>query len=672
MSMKKCLCMSGLAVVCSCVFAVPCITLEQWDIPVSFDNLDVVLLSAGDSPDRAFPEYDDSNWNLISLPLNSADFNHFEKIEKSVYWYRIRVKVPEGYPASSIGVNLGKIADVDEAWWNGMPIGRTGDIEDLSSHASNRLRQYEIPASALAPGKINILAIRVRNTWRADELPGRGRYYIGEYDSIRTAFFKSGLRELVFPVVYLVFFAYFMLLFSKRTGQRENLLYSLFSFGFAVYSICRTDIKYEFADNFEVLQKLEFGSMYVCIPLLMAFVLVYFGEKHRLYHYGYYIFSAVCLTTILLFRNHLHWYYFNVYFVQYTWVLPFYELFRTLIRNYKKSVDSRIMLATFAVVCAGVVHDVFISRGLQLFPLVDFWITPFAMFVYVGGIATILSVRFANSMNQIEELNATLELKVEERTAQLDKSLQEIRIRDEKIQQELVMAGNVQQSLLPERLPDWPVRTAVRYQPLREVSGDFYHFGRTGDGGCLMFIGDVSGHGMPAALYAILAIKAFKEAVHRENSPSAILANVNEELCRLDTTHYLTSFVVKYDCTGHLIIANAGHPRAILLSRRNKKITMLDASGTVIGIRDDARALLRDESVPFEKGDRVLLYTDCLTERTNVAGEQFGEERLVESLKKHFFENLDDLIDNTLADFFEFVQDAENKDDLTVVAMEVE
>lgn len=66
------------------------------------------------------------------------------------------------------------------------------------------------------------------------------------------------------------------------------------------------------------------------------------------------------------------------------------------------------------------------------------------------------------------------------------------------------------------------------------------------------------------------------------------------------------------------------------------------------------------------------MYTDCLTERTNVAGEQFGEERLVESLKKHFFENLDDLIDNTLADFFEFVQDAENKDDLTVVAMEVE
>lgn len=671
MKLKTSVCMGIMSAVLAGAGAVPVATLSDWGTPLLLDNRKVVLVDRGGGLERADPIFDDSAWSQVSLPLSAQDLSLFEKKEDAVYWYRIHISVPEGYPESSVGINLGKIADVDETWWNGTLIGRSGSVDDPRSHASNRLRQYEIPASALKPGEVNVLAVRVRNTWRADELPGRGSFFISPYTAMRTAFFRTGMRELVFPVVYLVFFAYFLLLYSKRTGQKENLLYSLFSLGFALYSMCRTDIKYEYISDFNLLQKLEFGSMYASIPLLMAFVLVYFGERHRIYHYAYYAFSVLCLAVLIVLRDHLHWYNLNVYFIQYTWIFPFFELFRTLVRNYRKSADSRIMLFTFGFVCAAIAHDILISRGIKLFSLIDFWLTPFAMFAYVGGIATILSVRFANSMNQIEELNETLERKVEERTAELDKSLQEIRMRDEKIQHELVMAGTVQQSLLPERLPDWPVRTAVRYQPLREVSGDFYHFARTPDGGYLMFIGDVSGHGMPAALYAILAVKAYNEAVRIENTPSAILSRVNDELCRLSTSHYLTSFVVKYDGEGRLQIGNAGHPRAILLSRTHKKIKMLDASGTVIGIRDDVRTILRDETVPFEKGDRVLLYTDCLIERTNTSGEQFGESRLVETLKKYFFEDLDSLIDRTLADFFAFTEGAENKDDLTIAAMEV-
>lgn len=650
---------------------VPSEKIWSWDEPYFFNNKKTILLFHGDSPDFIQESFDDSLWEQISFPLNKKDLTLFSQTEKEIYWYRIHFTLPTECPFQSIGINLGKIADVDEVWWNGTPIGNSGSVDDLKSHASNRLRQYEIPSTLLKLGEDNVLSIRVRNTWRADELPGRGNYYIGSFTKMRTDFFKSSMRELIFPIIYIVFFAYFLLLYSKRTGQKENLIYSIFSFFFAIYSFCRTDIKYEYISNFNILQKFEFGSMYFCISLFMAFVLIYFEEKHRLYHYAYYLFTLISLVILSFLNNHLHWYYLNVYFVQYTWVFPVYFSFKTLIKNYQKSADARIMIITFVFVCLAIGHDIILSRGYQVVPFINLWITPFAMFIFVAGIAMILSVRFANSMNKIEELNETLELKVEERTAELDNSLQEIRSRDEKIHHELVMAGNVQKSLLPELLPsDWPVRTAVRYKPLREVSGDFYNFVRTNDGGYLMYIGDVSGHGMPAALYSILALKAYNEAIITETLPSKILSKVNDELCRFNTTHYLTSFLVKYDGKHTIQIVNAGHPRGILLNRIQKKIKMLDTSGTIIGIRDDAETFFKNKTIPFESGDCILLYTDCLTERTNSEGEQFGEKRLLESIKKYFYEDINNLLDKVLADYNNFVGDSENKDDLTIVVME--
>lgn len=655
----------------SLIFAVPSVTIQNWNTNFVLNNIQCVLFSPTDSPEFSSPDYDDSAWKVISFPLKAKDYSLFIQSESAIQWYRIHIKLPSYYPAKTLGINLGKISDVDQVWWNDIMIAQTGDIENSKSHACNKLRQYEIPSTVLIPGQDNVLSIRVRNTWRADELPGRGSFYIGAYDTIRSAFFKAGVRDLIFPIVYFVFFAYFLLLYSKRIRQKENLLYSLFSFCFAIYSLCRTDIKYEFFSDFNILQKFEFVSMYFSIPLLMAFALVYYNEKQKIYHIIYYIFSGFCILLVIILQDHLHWYNFNVYFVQITWIFPFFIFFKTLAKNYNKTIDARIMLGTFVIVCAGILHDIAISRGYKVFSFIEFWLTPFAMFIYVGGIAIILSVRFANSMNEIEELNATLEQKVEERTAQLDKSLQEIKVRDEKIQCELVMAGSVQQTLLPEVLPKWPVQTAVRYKPLREVSGDFYNFARTPDAGYVMYIGDVSGHGMPAALYSILAFKAFKEAISKENNPGAIISYVNDELCKLQTGQYLTSFFVKYDGKGSIQFINFGHPRAILLSRSTKKIIMLDTNGTVIGIQEGIHKSAKRSSIFVQKGDCIIMYTDCLVERTNTYGEQYGESRLQETIKKYFYENLDNLIDLILEDFLEFAKDAENKDDLTIVGMQI-
>jgi len=345
-------------------------------------------------------------------------------------------------------------------------------------------------------------------------------------------------------------------------------------------------------------------------------------------------------------------------------------MFRTLGKNARTSPEARIMLGTMLLVFAGMINDILLSRGIAVVPGVRFWITPFAMFVFVAGIATILSLRFAGLLREVEELNENLESKVADRTAELDRSLGEIRKKDGQIQRELEMAGAVQRTLLPGGILRWPVKTAVRYKPLREVSGDFYQFLDTPDGGHLAVIGDVSGHGMPAAIYAILSQKTFHSASLGASGPAEILSLVNAELCKLTTGHYLTAFAVKRDGRGTLSFTNAGHPRAIWMSRKERKIRALDSGGTVIGIREDAETLLETAEIAFGPGDRVLLYTDCLLERKNDEGQEFGEARLVESLKRHFFEDLETLMDRVLDDYAAFAGDAENRDDLTLIGLE--
>ena len=224
--------------------------------------------------------------------------------------------------------------------------------------------------------------------------------------------------------MYFVFFAYFLLLYSKRTRQKENLLYSLFSLAFALYSACRTDIKYEFISNFGLLQKLEFGSMYAAIPLLMAFVLSFFREKQTRFHYGYYVFSAVCLAALAAMRNHLHWYNLNVYFIQYL-DFPFFELFHprqtTQIRRHRicsqpsPSYARRSRHPAFMGNTDSSVHRI-LAHSFAMFACQQHRDDSFGS--------------LPKSMNQIEELNATLERKIGTNAA-LDKSLQEISLRDE-------------------------------------------------------------------------------------------------------------------------------------------------------------------------------------------------------------------------------------------------
>ncbi len=210
------------------------------------------------------------------------------------------------------------------------------------------------------------------------------------------------------------------------------------------------------------------------------------------------------------------------------------------------------------------------------------------------------------------------------RTVRRDQELLEI-------QNELDLARRIQLSLLPGDFPDSPAfHVAARYVPMNSVAGDFYDFLVADASHAGILIADVSGHGVPAALIASMvkmaAVAQRADAAH----PGRLLTGMNRALCGNTQGQYVTAACVHLDAVGReMRYAAAGHPAMLML--RRGMVTEVAENGLLLAAVDGVEYL--DCSVPLEPGDRLLLYTDGLTEARNAAGELFGEESLMKLMK---------------------------------------
>jgi serine phosphatase RsbU (regulator of sigma subunit) len=222
--------------------------------------------------------------------------------------------------------------------------------------------------------------------------------------------------------------------------------------------------------------------------------------------------------------------------------------------------------------------------------------------------------------------------------AQAQMALQNVRLHAESLQRQrieldLSLAVEIQRSLLPAQMPVDPrIEFATEYRPAFAVGGDFYDafwIGKTQIG---VFIGDVSGKGIAAALLMARISSDLRLASLAEKDPGRTLAAVNRAvLARGRDDVFVTALFCIIDvATSEVTLANAGHPPP-LLCRRNGKVERADqVAGPPIGVFPDAQYELH--RFLLGPGEAVLLYTDGIYEATNAAGQQFGLERVEESL----------------------------------------
>jgi sigma-B regulation protein RsbU (phosphoserine phosphatase) len=238
------------------------------------------------------------------------------------------------------------------------------------------------------------------------------------------------------------------------------------------------------------------------------------------------------------------------------------------------------------------------------------------------------------------------------------------------IRQELDTARRIQEATLPQATPSIAgLDVAARYVPAASVAGDFYDF-LPGEGRRLgVFVADVSGHGVPAALVASMLKVAVAAGEEHAASPARLLSGINQIFHGKLRGQFITACYVFLDLdAGRLTYASAGHPPPLLWRGATGTIEELVHGGLVMGRLK--RAAYTETAVPFGPGDRLLLFTDGIPEAANPRGEQLGEERLRAAFAGHAAEPAERIAEAVIAGVRAWTGRSEAfEDDLTLVAV---
>ena len=285
----------------------------------------------------------------------------------------------------------------------------------------------------------------------------------------------------------------------------------------------------------------------------------------------------------------------------------------------------------------------------------------------------IANLKEINSKNEIGDLkNDVIEL-AEEIDDYVDK-IESISAEKHRIESELDMAKRIQLSMMPSVFPPYPDRNEFEIyasvEPAREVGGDFYDFFLIDKDHLCMVMADVSGKGVPAALFMMGSKIVIKNSAMLMNSPAKILTRANESICENNEQDmFLTVWLGILELsTGKLVAANAGHEYPALMRAGEKFEIIKSKHGFVIGGFEDA--IYMDYELQLEPGDKLFLYTDGLPEATNGDNEMLGIDGMLDALNENCESHPEVILNGVKNAVDGFVKEAEQFDDLTMMCIE--
>ncbi len=248
----------------------------------------------------------------------------------------------------------------------------------------------------------------------------------------------------------------------------------------------------------------------------------------------------------------------------------------------------------------------------------------------------------------------------------------------ERIDTELRMAAEIQASMLPSDFPVFPERKEfdlfARMDPAREIGGDFYNFFLADDDHLVLSMGDVSGKGMPAALFMSLCKITLEGHAKTGKPPARILKDTNTDICannrgQMFVTMWLGILEIS---TGILTFADAGHEKLLLRRDGSWEFLTKEFSGIPIGILSDSpdgSDLFPEQTVKLHRGDVLVQYTDGVTEATHNK-QRYGEERLLSSVINAPSAKPEQLLNHIRQQIDSFAGEEPQFDDITILGLE--
>lgn len=275
--------------------------------------------------------------------------------------------------------------------------------------------------------------------------------------------------------------------------------------------------------------------------------------------------------------------------------------------------------------------------------------------------------------DEVQELAQSF-ANISHKTVEYLETVKRVTAEKERIGAELALATQIQAAMLPHIVPAFPDRTDFdvigSMDPAKEVGGDFFDYFLVDDDHLCMVIADVSGKGVPAALFMMASKIILQSMAMLGRSPGEILTKTNEAICSNNEAQmFVTVWIGMLELsTGKLTCSNAGHEYPVFKRPDGSFELYKDRHGFVIGGMEGVR--YKEYEIRLEPGAKLFVYTDGVPEATNASQELFGTERMLETLNQHPDASPMDVLKNVRKAVDSFVLDAEQFDDLTMLCLE--
>ena len=263
-------------------------------------------------------------------------------------------------------------------------------------------------------------------------------------------------------------------------------------------------------------------------------------------------------------------------------------------------------------------------------------------------------------------------------TGELNKYIKEltsVMMDKERLETELDVAKRIQVSMLPTKFPNYEEFDIIASMtPAKKVGGDFYDFFFIDEEHLAFNIADVSGKGVPAALFMGKAKALIKDSLKFTGDPSKALFVVNNQLCEdNDEGMFVTAFAGVLNIkTGELVYANAGHNPPLVYSKENEQYEYIKPKANFI-LAAMSNLRYKNESITLKKGERIFCYTDGVTEAMDISNSLYSEDRLLKTLNSEDVKNksIQEVLEYVKNDIDKFSSGVQQADDITMLSIEL-
>ena len=543
-------------------------------------------------------------WRKVSYPVDLSAYNDADYQG----WITLRYAIPvekifspskdntmvHEQGARILALYSGMISDVSRFYVNGHLIGGNGQQDPYISGSYLHFLE-SFPESMLGNQETIHLTIAL---YRQDQFKlymSDSRLQIGPADEVLSQYYAEEIIAFALLSIYGAVGLYHLLLFSRRRLELHNLYFGLFCIAVTLYWFFRTGARdLVFGHSILLRTSVEYSLAFTLGPLLMLFLSQFFYRRHSRIGLGYAAFCGLLIVGTVVSPFAIKSLLLAIWQLS---ALPFlvYILFYVGREVYRRNTDAYWLLAGFIFLCSAATHDILAARGIVNTPHMG----RYAFVIFILGIAGILANRFVRVHNQVEELNQSLEKKVEKRTEELQNSLQEIQTL--KVQQDgdyyltslLIkpLGGNFVESKNVDI--DILIRQKKQFQFRRweaEIGGDLiasHTIELQGKRYAAFVNGDAMGKSIQGAGGALVLGVVFKAIISRTQKSQAMQRMSPEKWLRIcfeelqnvfvsfDGTMMISAVLGLVDeDTGLLYFINAEHPWTVLY--RNEKATFLE------------------------------------------------------------------------------------------------